>query len=261
MSSELEDMNLTEEPLDNDVIVIRKSWLVTALVAVIAFALGGATMFLVYDYAFKEGVVAAAGTGTGQVAAAGQQQQVQATPAPARLDNVSEDDDPVLGPDDAPVTIVEFSDFQCPFCARFQQQTFNALVEKYGDNIRVVFRDFPLTSIHPDAAKASEAAECADDQGKFWELHDAMFQSQAITGVGLPAVTSMAESIDLDMDEFQECLDSGKYTEEVAKDLQEGASYGVTGTPTFFINGVRLVGAVPLEQFSAIIDQELEAAK
>jgi protein-disulfide isomerase len=260
MSSEIDEMNLPEEPIDNDVIIIRKSWLVTALVAVIAFALGGATMFLVYDYAFTKGA-AAAGTGTGQVAAAGQQQQVLPTATPTRLDNVSVDDDPVLGPDDAPVTIVEFSDFQCPFCARFQQQTFNALREKYGDDIRIVFRDFPLSSLHPDATKASEAAECADDQGKFWEMHDAMFQSQAITGVGLPAVTSMAESLDLDMDEFQECVDSGKYADEVAKDLQEGTSYGVTGTPTFFINGVRLVGAVPIDQFSAIIDEELELAK
>jgi protein-disulfide isomerase len=257
MSTEIEEMNLPEETVDSDVIVIRKSWLVTALVAVIAFALGGATMFLVYDYAFTKGVAAAGTGGTGNVPAAAQQ-QVQPTAAPARLDNVSVDDDPFIGPEDAPVTIVEFSDFQCPFCARFQQQTFAALREKYGDDIRIVFRDFPLNSIHPDAAKASEAAECADDQDKFWELHDAMFQSQAITGVGLPAVTSMAESLDLDMEEFQECIDSGKYADEIAKDLQDGTSYGVTGTPTFFINGVRLVGAVPIEQFSAIIDQELE---
>src|SRR5688572_22529555 len=108
------------EPVDDDVIVIRKSWLVTAVVAVIAFALGGITMFLVADYMYNKGAETMAAAGAQNPAA----QQIQPTAAPVRLDNVSVDDDPFLGPEDAPITIVEFSDFECPYCARFQQQTF-----------------------------------------------------------------------------------------------------------------------------------------
>lgn len=155
------------------------------------------------------------------------------------------------------MTIVEFSDFQCPYCKRFRDQTFDALIEQYGDQIRIVYRDFPLDSIHPEARKAAEAAECADDQGKFWEYHDLVYANQQVTGLGLEALGGFAEELELDMDEFNECLESGKYADEVSADLADGTRYSVTGTPTFFINGVRLVGAQPLAAFTAIIDQEL----
>ncbi len=244
---------------EDDVIVIKKSWLVTAVVALAAFALGGAVGFFAFSYPYSRGASDTAAAAIGQRAGvAAQQPQVQPTAPPAYIEGVSADDDPVLGPDDAPVTIVEFSDFQCPFCKRFVDQTFAQLQQEYGDQIRIVYRDFPLTQIHPDAQRSAEAAECADEQGKFWEMHDAMFASQAL-GLGVEQLAGYAEDIDLDVDEFAECLDSGKYTDEVEKDLQDGSRYGVTGTPTFFINGYRLVGAQPFEAFKALIDRELEA--
>jgi len=167
---------------------------------------------------------------------------------------VSLGDDPVKGPASAPVTIVEFSDFQCPFCSKVTP-TLKQLEEKYGDKLRVVFRDFPLSSIHKDAAKAAEAAECAHAQGKFWEMHDKLFGDQSKLQV--EGLKKSAADIGLDAAAFNQCLDSGKFAAEVQKDVDEGMSYGVTGTPAFFINGRMLFGARPIEQFQEVIDSEL----
>lgn len=248
--SEFEDQ--TQPELEGDVIVIKKSWLVTSVVAVVAFFLGGLLGYFAFGFAFQTGSAAAP-----QVVQAPQQQapQLPAEP-PARVENVSADNDPFLGPEDAPVTIVEFSDFQCPYCKRFRDQTFDALIEQYGDQIRIVYRDFPLSQLHPDAQKAAEAAECANEQGKFWEMHDMIYANQQL-GIGVDALTGFADQLQLDTDEFAECVESGKYAEEVAADMADGNAYGVSGTPTFFINGYRLVGAQPLEAFTALIDQEL----
>jgi len=244
----------SKEEYDDDVIVLKKSWVVTGIVAIVAFVVGGLAGYLLATSAFDRGAAQAGAIQVQQQAAA----PAQAPQPAARIENVSADNDPYFGPEDAPVQIVEFSDFQCPYCARFYQQTLTDLKAQYGDKVRFVYRDFPLSSIHPDAEKAAEAAECANEQGKFWDLHDAMFGNQTVTGVGLDAVTNMAGDIGLDMDKFNECVSSGKYADEVAKDLQDGSSYGVSGTPTFFINGVRLVGAQPLAAFTAVIDEELK---
>jgi protein-disulfide isomerase len=248
-----------EEMLDDDVIVIRKSWLVTAGVGLGAFVLGGLLGVFVFGYAYsrastdQEAILRAA-----QAAAQQGAQVPQPTQPPQRIDGVSADDDPFIGPEDAPVTIVEFSDFQCPYCKRWVDQTYQALLDQYGDQIRIVYRDFPLTSIHPDAQKAAEAAECADEQGRFWEMHDIIFANQVI-GIGVDALTGYAGQIDgLDAEQLAECVDSGKYADEIAADLNDGTSYGVSGTPTFFINGYRLVGAQPLASFTALIEQELQ---
>ena len=163
-------------------------------------------------------------------------------------------DDPVKGPATAPVTIVEFSDFQCPYCSRVIG-TLKQVEEKYGDKLRVVFRDFPLTSIHKDAAKAAEAGACANEQGKFWEMHDKLFGNQSKLQV--EGLKQSATEIGLDAADFNQCLDSGKYAAEWQKDVDEGTSYGVTGTPAFFINGRLLSGAQPLEAFTTVIDEEL----
>jgi len=166
---------------------------------------------------------------------------------------VSVDDDASKGPKDAPITIVEFSDFQCPYCAR-GEQSITQVLEKYGDKVRVVYRDYPL-SFHQNAEISAIGAECAEDQGKFWEMHGAMFANQQKLA---PAdLVETAGSLGMDKDEFKACLDSGKYREEVQKDFREGASYGVTGTPAFFINGVMLSGAQPPEAFYKVIDREL----
>ena len=175
---------------------------------------------------------------------------------PPRLP-VNLSDAPMRGPEDAPITIVEFSDFQCPFCRRVQP-TLDQVQEKYGDKIRWSFKDLPLLSIHPQAQKAAEAARCAGDQGKFWEYRAAMFEAGAISG---ELHDQTADDLSLDKGEFQSCLDSDKYQEAVATDLSEAESLGLTGTPAFLINGVLLSGAQPYEAFEKVIDAELERAE
>lgn len=169
------------------------------------------------------------------------------------------EDDPYWGPEDAPVVIEEFSDFQCPFCRRFAIQTLPKIKETYGDKVRFIYRDFPISSIHPQAQKAAEAGQCAYEQGKFWEFHDMVFENQ--DAIAVPDLKGYAEQLGLDMNQFNECLDSGKYTREVALDRQDGNRAGVTGTPGFLINGLLVIGAQPFEQFQAVIEQALAAAE
>jgi protein-disulfide isomerase len=178
---------------------------------------------------------------------------VPAAPTDGPRMEVSVDDDPALGPADAPITIVEFSDFNCPYCQRFQQQTFQPLMDAYPDQIRFVYRDFPITS--QDSFYAAQAAECADEQGSYWEYHDALFTGAY--GLGDEAYRQYAEELGLDADALVSCVDEGRYADEVQADAREAASLGVSGTPTFFINGVPLVGAQPLTRFAQVIDSEL----
>jgi protein-disulfide isomerase len=174
---------------------------------------------------------------------------------PPRL-KIEVGDDPSKGPATAPVTIVEFSDFQCPYCSRVVP-TLKKLEERYKDKIRIVFRDLPLT-IHAQAPKAAEAATCAHEQGKFWAMHDKLFENQATLDV--ENLKKKATELGLDMAAFNQCLDSGKHTAEWQKDAKDAEKYGVSSTPAFFINGRSLVGAVPEDQFVQVIDEELERA-
>jgi protein-disulfide isomerase len=158
------------------------------------------------------------------------------------------------GPKDAPVTLVEFTDFHCPFCARVVA-TLKDVMQEYNGKIRWVFRDFPIASLHPQAPKAAEAARCAGEQGKFWEYHDLLFGSQSQTAAA--DFKRFADQLKLDPKSFGQCLDSGKHQAAVEADIQDGARLGITGTPTFFINGRMLVGAQPMENFKKIIEAEL----
>ncbi len=168
-------------------------------------------------------------------------------------------DDPAWGPEDAAVTIVEFGDFQCPYCGRFAHEALPALRSLYGDRVRYVYRDFPIVSIHEFAQKAAEAAQCAHEQGRFWQYHDLLFANQsALTVLDLK---EYARQVEMDSEAFDECLDSGKNAWEVLLDTRDGAELGVTGTPAFLINGVLIPGALPLEQFEAIINQALAGAE
>jgi protein-disulfide isomerase len=161
---------------------------------------------------------------------------------------------PFKGPAKAPVTIVEFSDFHCPFC-RQVLPTLAQLESKYREKIRLVFRDFPIESLHPGASKAHEAARCANDQGKFWAYHDKLFASPPKASPEI--LKALAKEVGLEPTGFDKCLDSGKYQAVVKKDVEEGNRLGVTGTPAFFINGRLLSGAQPLEAFERVIDDEL----
>jgi len=166
------------------------------------------------------------------------------------------ENDAIKGYPDAPITIVEFSDYECPFCERFYSQTFNQIESEYIDNgkVKFVYRDFPLNN-HPNAQKAAEAAECAGEQGKYYKMHDQLFES-GVTG-GVTAFKEYAKTIGLDQEEFNSCLDSGAMASEVKKDMADGQKLGVRGTPAFFINGELISGAQPYSVFKSKIDSLL----
>ena len=167
-------------------------------------------------------------------------------------------DDASVGPASAPVTIIEFSDFQCPFCQRVMP-TLKQIREKYGDRVRVVWKDFPLTSIHPQAFKAAEAGNCAREQGKFWEYHDQLFTHQE--ALQPEFLKKYAADAGLDAAKFNGCLDTAKYSDRVQEQMGIGTGLGVQSTPSLFINGRMVAGAQPLDVFVSIIDEELERAK
>lgn len=180
---------------------------------------------------------------------------------------VSVSGNPIMGRKDAPVTLIEFSDYQCPFCRRFSQNTLPTLKTKYIDTgrVRYVFRDFPLDRIHPQARKAAEAAHCAEDQGKYWEMHDLLFQNQKDLQVG--KLKTYARSLKLDPVAFDDCLQKDKYAANVQKDLEDGVGVGIRGTPSFFvgktgqddtIKGVMIRGARPITVFQAEINKLLK---
>lgn len=184
--------------------------------------------------------------------------------SPVYVGDISVDDETGLGDPNAPIVMIEFSDYQCPYCRRAYNDLLPQLKENYIDTglVYFVYRDFPLTSIHDDALKAAEATECADEQGAFWGMHDAIFEGQgpASNGtVSIPEETlkQYAADLGLDTEQFNTCLDSGQYEQEVLSDVADGRDYGVTGTPAFFINGYLFPGAQPYETISAIIDEML----
>ena len=166
----------------------------------------------------------------------------------------SPDDDPSRGAASAPITIVEFSDFQCPFCTR-AEDTIDQVLAQYGDRVRLVFRDFPL-SIHPLAEGAAIAADCAREQGKYWEMNRALYANQS--KLSAPDLAATAATLGLDVERFNACMASPESRAEVAKDTADGQALGISGTPTFFINGVMIVGARELDVFTRTIDRELE---
>ena len=182
---------------------------------------------------------------------------------------ISVDNDPIIGNPDAPITIIEFSDFQCPFCARFYTQTLPLIYEEYIEpgKVKLVFRDYPIQSIHPNAVPAAIASECANEQGKFKEMHDMLFEKQnewgkQKTADALSLFSQYATKIQSEQEVFDSCLTSGKYIEEISKDLDDGRDYGVTGTPGFFVGNdqigyVELKGAQPFESFKKVIDSQL----
>jgi protein-disulfide isomerase len=178
-------------------------------------------------------------------------------PPPVFRANVSTEGAPVRGSAAARVTIVEFSDFHCPYCKQVQP-TLARVLSEYGDRVRLVYRDFPLDRIHPNARKAAEAARCANNQGKFWEYHDKLYLGG--TDVSLDKLTGFAREVDMNVDSFQQCVAKGKHQAEIDREIQEATSLGVTGTPAFFINGRLVSGAQAYEAFAQVINEELAQA-
>lgn len=181
------------------------------------------------------------------------------------MDDIA-DDDPYLGDANAPVTIVEFSDYQCPYCRRHSTETFELIKENYIDTgkVKYVFRDYPL-GFHEDALPAAMAAECTRDQKgdeAYFAMHDKIFEGQVPLGTGTVEIPedslfAYAKELDLDMDEFEECFDDEKFEDEIMADLSDGQAYGITGTPGFIINGTLVSGAQPFSVFENIINSQL----
>lgn len=181
--------------------------------------------------------------------------QVLLAPYRVPLDNAGA---PAKGPSDAKVELTEFSDFECPFCAQFFP-TLKRIEAEYGDRVRIVYRQYPLTNIHPKAFKAAEASLCAHEQGKFWEMHDLLFQEQ--NAMDVRDLKVKAGRLRMNQGDFDRCLDTGRFVEQVQNDLAAGSAIGVGGTPALFVNGIPLPGgAVPFEAVAAVLDEELARA-
>lgn len=239
--------------------VVNKTTVNYAVIAVAFFALGVVITLIATDrlasvnaaenqQLIEQAVVAAlearGETTTGR--------QAEALDPNARVE-VNADDDPAHGPEDASVVVIEFSDFNCPYCERFARETLPLLRENYGDQIRFVYRDFPI--LNDSSLQAAIAAECAHDQGAFWEYHDLLFENQG--SLNQEMFIGFAEELGLDVDRLSTCQNDSAVRDEVIADYAEAQRLGVSGTPTFFINGRRVVGAQPYEVFQSVIDEEL----
>lgn len=241
------------------VLVIQRTTFNYVVIA-IAFLISGILIGTAFNQRAAGSEVTVEMVSTAVAAAVSNSLRAQATAspaAPAKL-NVSADDDPSWGPPNAPVTIIEFSDFQCPFCGRFHQDTYDQIRQNYAGKIRFVYRDFPIVQLHPYAEISAQTADCVNEQGKFWPYHDLLLSNQDIAGAR--DLRKFAAQLELDMSQYDNCVATQRYQQEVAKDLQDGANYGVQGTPTFFINGQPLVGAQPYAVFASVIDAELARA-
>lgn len=239
-----------------------------AVVAIAAFFAGSYFSNLNTDTVTKSELDSAVAKLEAKIASIPTSGQPTQPPQPIKI---SLDDDPVRGNPDAPITILEFSDFQCPFCARFYGQTLPSIKEEYIDTGKVnfVYRDFPIQSIHPNALPAAVASECANEQGKYWEYHDILFEKQNSwakldSSTLISTFSQYANDLGLQGEQFDSCLETGKYLEEIQNDLNDGRSYDVTGTPGFFIGNeeigfVKISGAQPFESFKRVIDAQLES--
>jgi predicted DsbA family dithiol-disulfide isomerase len=234
---------LTEAPTlpedDRRYIHIRRSHFYAALLPIV-FAAGLAYGYLLWGRAAVQTDPSA--SSLGGFSAAG---RIEVDPG----------EDPSIGPPDAPVTVIEFSDYNCPFCQQWQREVFDELMAAFPAQIRFVYKDFPIVGEGTPGFGAAEAANSAAEQGAYWEFHQALFSGDyPLDRAGFEAITRQLE---LDLPAIQECLDSGRQAAEVDEDFRYGADLGVNGTPTFFINGIPLIGAQPLLRFVEVINAEL----
>jgi protein-disulfide isomerase len=226
-----------------------------SVLVVLAFAVGILVGFMAWGRGSTATTVAAnPQNAANDVAQAAAEIIVSPTPPQYIRYDIPTEGYPSLGPEDAPITIVEFSDFQCPFCRRFQSETYQALMDAYPGQIRFVYRNLPLTSIHPNAMPSAIASLCANDQGKYWEYHDKLFSNETLDEA---TYIQHATDLGLDVEKFTACLSDGSHDEFIQQDMDFAMNLGVQSTPTFFINGLAIVGAQPLTNFTQLIDKEL----
>jgi protein-disulfide isomerase len=181
------------------------------------------------------------------------------TETPVPVQQIDIGDSPFWGPADAKVTVVEYSDFECPFCSMFNQQTYALLKDTYGDRVKFVFKHLPLTAIHPNALPAALASECAREQGKFWEYHDVLFPNYQ--NLNQAALIEYAKTAGVaKIEQFTQCFQTAKYRDRIVADVESATQHFVNATPTFFINGVHVPGAVPFETIASYIDRALQQA-
>jgi protein-disulfide isomerase len=254
---ELED--LPEDPqtptFQEDTVTFKRSHFY-AVLTVLAFAAGVLLGYIAW------GMEPAGGTAAQSApsAQAGNQTAGQVVEAPVTAQpqytryTIPTENSYAIGPADAPITIVEFSDFECPFCRRWHAEVYKPLLATYPGKIRLVYRNLPLTSIHPDALAAAEAAMCAGEQDVYWKYHDKLFGSESL---GNSVYIQYAQDLGLNMSTFESCLNEHKYQKAIEADSDFAINLGIRSTPTFFINGLAIVGAQPLDVFKQVIDKEL----
>lgn len=233
------------------------------IIAIVFFASGAALGVLGYDRLAQNtattvdaAISRAVATAVAMVPPGSAQVAVEPTRDPNQRFVVDTEGDPAMGLPDAPVTIVEFADFRCGYCKRFLDQTMTPLLEEYGEHVRFVYRDYPI--LGSDSVTAALAGECAMQQDKFWEFHDLVYANQG--DLSLDAFTGYAADLGMDVDAFAACVDADETTAMVQRDYEAGLQLGVSGTPTFFINGRMLVGAQPYAVFAQYVEEELSEA-
>jgi protein-disulfide isomerase len=255
LETAIEPEELPEDPQDpsiqEDTVTFKRSHFY-AVLTVLAFAAGVLLGYVVWGMgsAGTSALSAQAGPQTsGSIVEAPVTQQPQFTRYDIPTDNFY-----ALGPADAPITIVEFSDYECPFCRRWHAEVYKPLLAAYPGKIRLVYRNLPLTSIHPDALAAAEAAMCAGEQDVYWKYHDKLFSSESL---GNSVYLQYAQDLGLNMSTFEACLSNHKYQKAIKTDSDFAINLGISSTPTFFINGLAVVGAQPLDVFKQVIQKEL----
>ena len=226
-----------------------RSWVATIITLIFVFALGAFVWRIVFfTQQIRSGGVNLADLNFDKTVST--ISKLASQPVKDQTINVTSIDDPTLGTPGAPVTIVEFADFGCPY-SKEASFVIRTLAAQYPEKFHLIYRDFPIAELHPIAGKAAEAGECAHEQGKFWEYHDKLYQNQDTLDDA--SFDIFATALNLDVAKFHQCLTSGKYTDEVAQDYQDGVNADVRGTPTFFINGNRIAGSIPKDILEKVL--------
>jgi protein-disulfide isomerase len=246
----LDDLQIP--PIQEDTFTFKRSHFY-AVLTVLAFAAGILLGYVVWGMD-STGATALSAQTAGQASGPVVEAPVTQQPQYRRYD-IPTDNFYALGPADAPITIVEFSDYECPFCRRWHAEVYKPLLAAYPGKIRLVYRNLPLTSIHPDALGAAEAAMCAGEQDVYWKYHDKLFSSESL---GNNTYVQYAQDLGLNMAVFEACISDHKYQKVIQTDSDFAINLGIRSTPTFFINGLALVGAQPLDVFKQVIDKELK---